>query len=143
MKCRNCRIDKEDKEYYVRYNGKLDRMCKCCHREYRKEHYKNNKKAYKKKAKKNRELSTKKYREYVWDHLKNNPCVDCGESNILVLDFDHRDRSEKKHNISHLWDRGGKVLRDEIDKCDVRCANCHRIKTAKENNSWKYKKMKR
>ena len=57
------------------------------------------------------------------------------------MEFDHRDRATKLKEVStlvrhaHSW---GLVLR-EIDKCDVRCANCHRKKTAAEDNSWRHR----
>ena len=72
--------------------------------------------------------------EYVWRYLSNNPCVDCGEDNIVVLEFDHI--SDKVYNISELMNRGCALntLKKEIEKCEVRCANCHRLKTAKDFN---------
>lgn len=66
-------------------------------------------------------------------YLDEHPCVDCGESDPIVLDFDHI-RGTKTASVSYLlgssmsWDR----VQKEIDKCVVRCANCHRKKTAKE-----------
>jgi hypothetical protein len=60
-------------------------------------------------------------------------CVDCGESDPVVLDFDHRDETLKEFQISGgggTWRRGlaGTLL--EIEKCDLRCARCHRLRTA-------------
>jgi hypothetical protein len=57
-------------------------------------------------------------------------CVDCGESDVCVLDFDHV--GEKTATINQLVRRevGLRRLRAEIDQCEVRCANCHRRKTA-------------
>lgn len=55
-------------------------------------------------------------------------CADCGyDANGVALDFDHL--SGKKFTISQAMDRGWKKLFAEIMKCEVRCANCHRIKT--------------
>lgn len=58
-------------------------------------------------------------------HLATHPCVDCGESDVRVLDFDHR--ANKESDISRLVGKGrvAGIVR-EINKCDVRCANCHR-----------------
>lgn len=75
-------------------------------------------------------------RELVWDHLSSNPCVDCGESDPIVLEFDHV-RGVKIGNISEMTrDSGTETLLEEIAKCDVRCANCHRRKTAKDRKHW-------
>ena len=80
--------------------------------------------------------------EIVSKHLTDNHCVDCGESNILVLEFDHRDQRKKLFTITQ-W-KGFKNseysvddLLEEIEKCDIRCANCHRIRTAYQCNSWR------
>ncbi len=78
----------------------------------------------------------------VISYLLEHPCVDCGETDVLVLDFDHRDPNTKHDDIGRLvslgysWD----VIKTEIDKCDVRCANDHRRKTARERNTlrWQY-----
>lgn len=63
----------------------------------------------------------------VFVYLEDHPCVDCGETNKVVLDFDHFD-GQKTINISHELYRGLTVeqLREEITHCEVRCANCHR-----------------
>lgn len=72
-------------------------------------------------------------RNIILTHLSANPCVDCGETDPVVLEFDHV-RGVKKSEIANLQ-KGCSIttLVDEIKKCDVRCANCHRRKTAKEN----------
>lgn len=79
-----------------------------------------------------------KRRLKVYYHLVKNPCVDCGETNVVVLEFDHV-RGKKFKGVSYLLDQDyswGKI-QDEIDKCDVRCANCHRLRTAHKNGYWK------
>lgn len=66
------------------------------------------------------------------------PCVDCGESDPVVLHFDHV-RGTKIHNVSrmvrtHNW----RKVAAEIAKCEVRCANCHTRITAKRAGWTKY-----
>lgn len=56
-------------------------------------------------------------------------CVDCGfDSHSEALDFDHV-RGEKIKGVSQMHTKSLENLFDEIAKCDVRCANCHRIQT--------------
>lgn len=69
--------------------------------------------------------------ERIGAYLLQHPCVDCGQSDIRVLDFDHRDGVEKSADVMALvkaaysWAR----VAAEIAKCDVRCRNCHAIVT--------------
>ena len=120
-------------------NIALAPYCRVCSREYIRDHYKRNRQYYLNKANK-RNLKIKiSVNGYVWTYLSSHQCIDCGENDPLVLEFDHRDRLVKKGEISRIIRNGGtleKVI-SEILKCDIRCANCHRRKTAKESNSWK------
>jgi formate-dependent nitrite reductase cytochrome c552 subunit len=61
------------------------------------------------------------------------PCRDCGNSfPSYVMDFDHRDPSTKIAPVATLISRGSEVaVWEEIEKCDVVCSNCHRIRTWK------------
>ena len=64
-------------------------------------------------------------------YLRSHPCVDCGTADLRVLEFDHRDAAGKTANLSAMVGMGlawSRIL-EEIAKCDVRCANCHRIVT--------------
>jgi len=71
-----------------------------------------------------------KNRQYITEYLKTHPCVDCGITDIRVLEFDHV-RGEKSGNVSkaigQFWSE--EKLLTEIEKCDIRCCNCHRIVT--------------
>lgn len=77
--------------------------------------------------------------QFVLDWLRWHPCVDCGESDPVVLQFDHV-RGTKTANVNKLvYSRGSiQTLTLEIEKCEVRCANCHFRKTAKESGWRKY-----
>lgn len=67
---------------------------------------------------------------------KTAPCMDCGVSYPpYVMDLDHRDPSEKIEKVSMMRRRRmafAKIVA-EIEKCDVVCANCHRVRTNKQN----------
>ena len=68
--------------------------------------------------------------QYLVAYLRAHPCVDCGEEDPIVLEFDHL--RDKKFGISKgLQDRSWQSVLDEIAKCEVVCANCHRRRTAK------------
>ena len=65
------------------------------------------------------------------NNVKDIPCTDCGKKYPpFVMDFDHRDPNLKKGIVSRLvtWS-GWKKMIEEVKKCDVVCANCHRIRT--------------
>jgi hypothetical protein len=68
-------------------------------------------------------------------------CADCGTTDLIVLNFDHRDPATKLYNISTLLSARNKfsvqILRDEISKCDVVCSNCHIHRTAKKFGNWR------
>jgi hypothetical protein len=68
--------------------------------------------------------------EYLRAYLRKHPCVDCGQDDIRVLDFDHV-RGKKLKAVTRMARSGVglRKLQEEIDKCEIRCANCHRIKT--------------
>lgn len=86
-----------------------------------------------------REQRSIEIKTLVLEYLRAHPCVDCGETNPVCLDFDHT-KGIKKLSISNMLSRdySWKTIIDEIAKCEVRCANCHRIKTGREFNHWVY-----
>ena len=76
-------------------------------------------------------------RRFVDTYLERHPCVDCGESDRLVLEFDHVE--PKCADVSHLTAAGWSIPRivREIDRCEVVCVNCHRRRTAARGTSWR------
>jgi len=118
-------------------NGKPYSMCKICHREYGKRHYDANKQYYIDKAKKRNASMLEANRNYVYQYLLSHPCAICGETDIVVLQFDHL--GDKISTISEIMRKGWSLetLKLEIDKCQVLCANDHLRKTAKDFNWWK------
>jgi hypothetical protein len=65
----------------------------------------------------------------VLEYLLTHPCVDCGETDPVVLEFDHL--RDKLGNISAMYGHAWRSILAEIAKCDVVCANCHRRRTAR------------
>jgi hypothetical protein len=65
---------------------------------------------------------------YLLAYFASNPCVDCGETDPVVLEFDHL--RDKEFNVSQRLEyRNWQKVLEEIEKCDVVCANCHRRRT--------------
>jgi len=73
---------------------------------------------------------------YVIQYLLNHSCIDCGETDIVVLQFDHV-RGSKRTEIARMMCFSNKSLIREIEKCEVRCANCHFRKTAQRLNNYR------
>jgi len=110
-----------------------------------KEYYQANKELIKKQRKlwytKNREKQRQRYFDLTGryyeqiNNLKNVPCMDCHQTfPPICMEFDHRDPNTKLASISQLigivrsyWE----IIQQEINKCDIVCANCHRLRTAK------------
>lgn len=62
--------------------------------------------------------------------LKNNPCLDCGlRYPFYVMEFDHRDSSLKFQEVGRIIGNSWRRIKEEIAKCDLVCANCHRART--------------
>ena len=72
-------------------------------------------------------------RFHVWFQIRrfkaDRGCVDCGEKDPDLLDFDHVN-GEKVGNISQMLTRSFETLKRELEKCDVRCVRCHRMITS-------------
>lgn len=114
--------------------------CRECKRLFDKECYKKNWNSIQHRKRKDARLRRQRTNEYILQYLLEHPCIDCGENDIVVLDFDHV-RGVKIKSVSQILvdGSGNAKLQKEIDKCEVRCANCHRRKTAKQPGLWRYK----
>ncbi len=111
-------------------------ICKKCDNERHKLYYKSHRKeclARSYKDKRNRRVDRQ---TRIAKYLLSHPCVGCGEKDIIVLDFDHRNPKDKTNAVSKLADLGysWKIIEKEIAKCDVKCANCHKKRTANQQN---------
>ncbi len=83
-----------------------------------------------------------KNRQRAYDYILSHPCIDCGEDDPVVLQFDHI-KGLKVRSISEMVNAGSAwhtILR-EMNKCEVVCANCHARRTAKAQR-W-YRRIKK
>jgi hypothetical protein len=129
-----CGKDLPEEDFHWKNKARGQRISKCrlCWSEYSKEHYRLNKTSYVRKARKWEEKSKEEVFQKVMAYLAEHPCVDCGEGDVVVLTFDHV-RGKKRAHVSHLIARASwTAVEAEIAKCEVRCANCHTRRTAKQ-----------
>lgn len=147
--CTKCKLEKEKEEFNKNKTRKdgLQNICKLCSQEKSKKFYKENVEYQRIRIYKQKKDRKKESRKNVNDYLLCHPCIDCGNDNIIVLEFDHREPDKKHKAISEMLASGYSWIKifKEIKKCDVRCANCHRIKTAIQlgyNKSYDYGKFK-
>lgn len=133
--CRVCGAEKPGEAFAFRSPelGVRRRICKACQSDYHREWYRRCRATQIKRLGRNRRRGRKNtgsVRERVWRFLAGHPCVDCGLADPRVLDFDHL--RDKRIEVGALVRSGASwnLVLTEIEKCEVRCANCHRRRTA-------------
>ncbi len=138
--CTRCLATKPESEYFTKdkKTGRLHTQCKSCYKEhrktYREEHYRKYHDEYLVRAKLYREKIRKEYRDGMTEYLRDKSCEVCGESDTVVLEFDHIDRTTKSFGVSQAVRLGRRwnLVLEEIKKCRIVCANCHKRITAKQ-----------
>lgn len=133
-RCCTCRVTKAASEFYFsnRARGERQKYCKECKTAYNRAWYRKNRDKQMADVQRTNRRRRAEGRALV-RRMKDRPCMDCGgRFPPAAMDFDHV-RGEKVAAVSALVAQAAvlKRLRDEIAKCDIVCANCHRIRTAK------------
>lgn len=125
-------------------NDGHDWRCRECNKVNLKRYYREDLEVRKSSRKSKKTLNNIKNRVWIYEYLENHPCP-CGENRPECLEFDHIDPSTKKANISEMLSKSLslKTIQEEILKCQVLCANCHRLKTAEQFGYYKYVKEAR
>ena len=136
--CGTCKQLKSIRNFGFRDKAKKTHRsyCKACQNTNSKRHYAEHLDYYRKKARKRNISVTNENYEKLYAYLREHPCVDCGERDITVLEFDHTDPTDKKNAVTELV-RGAykwETVLEEIAKCTVLCCNCHRRRTAIQFN---------
>jgi hypothetical protein len=132
--CPKCELELPLGHFTRAKSGRISSYCKPCMSLYCRHHYVKNAKAHNARRRAARQRYRVRNRAFVVEHLRTHPCVDCGESNPAVLEFDHVERETKQDTMSHLSRTGRSLeqLKREMAKCVIRCVNCHRRRTARQ-----------
>lgn len=143
--CNKCDFDLPF-DSFNRRGDKLQPYCRNCQSGLHKDYYGRNKTGRKEQIRKRSAKYKKLARDYVLEYLDNHPCVDCGNPDRVVLEFDHV-RGKKFMEVSKMVNQGYLInqIIQEINKCEVRCANCHKTVTAKRGGwyEWKFANIPR
>ena len=141
-KCYTCGEVKNKSDFNKNKTRKdgLNSICRCCSRARSRQYYDENREHHKTQTKIRNDEQRKRNQEYVFKYLSECSCVDCGLfGDPIALEFDHQ--RDKKMAVSVMVTSGYSIesIQEEIDKCEVRCANCHRHKTARDQNHYTYR----
>ena len=139
---KTCTICKQSKALseFNKHSGRKDGLqshCRgCSHKKFKDYYHKNKEKQYRVVKDRQKRVLVETRQEVV-NYLMTHPCVDCGQTDIRLLEFDHRE--DKVKAVTTMIHTGYSIenIRKEIAKCDVRCCNCHRLKTYERmGNTW-------
>ena len=126
-RCSKCQDEQPRSAFskQTRVKDGLQPRCKCCVKEW----HATNRKMHNAQIHRRSDRIRAEHMEQLYLYLLAHPCVDCGETDPVVLEFDHlRDKVEEVSTLIHQalsWKR----IQAEIDKCEVVCACCHRRRT--------------
>lgn len=138
--CSKCGIEKDISDFHKRTKSKdgHNHWCKDCNKNARI-------RSYRKEPSVQKGLSRKtvlRNREYVYQKLLSSSCVDCGETNPCLLEYDHV-TGDKVSGVGEGVVKGWSIekLDEEISKCEVRCVCCHRLVTLQRSNAYSYRRF--
>lgn len=135
IRCTKCGDPKASDQFALDRRGSTGHQnwCKACSNARRRERYRQNRGGEYRTNEGCRRLRKLENYRRMWAYFRLHPCVDCGETEPVVLQSDHV-RGTKCYDLSWMLHRGmawTKIL-EELEKCDTRCANCHQRKTARD-----------
>lgn len=139
-KCYRCGADKpvDDFAWRRKEKGQRDSFCRPCRSAYGKEHYAANRQRYIDQARERKRVVAHERYLFLIDFFREHPCVDCGETDPMVLEFDHL--GDKQFGIgTGFAERNWQTILADIDKCEVVCSNCHRRRTARRSGSVRFR----
>lgn len=147
-RCGTCRQPKPLTEFNrksARADG-LQEVCRDCNRKSSRAYYARNRERHVRLIGERTAKRRAESKEFLAAYLRHHPCVDCGNADLRVLDFDHRPGSGKRKDVMAMVREGFSIAKiaEEIAKCDVRCRNCHAIVTLERAGAnWRSRAMRR
>ncbi len=141
-RCSRCGEVKPNEDFAWRRKDKgwRETYCRPCRAAYKQEHYAKNKQRYKDQAAEWSQATLEERGRYLWNFFQTHPCVDCGEADPVVLEFDHIE--EKLFDIgAGFRGKNWQTVLDEMRKCEVVCVNCHRRRTAERQGSQRFRSI--
>lgn len=114
----------------------LQNTCKECHAVYQAEWYEANKDRHKANTLAYKKANQPEFKAW-YDSLKSGPCTDCGHTyDPVCMDWDHLPQFEKSVEVSACrYSTSKRLVLEEIAKCELVCANCHRLRTKNRLNA--------
>ncbi len=144
-KCSICKVEKSFEEFNKNKSKKdgLQSHCRNCSKTHFKSYWEKNKVKHFSAVKKRKQLALLNIKNFSYNYLSQHGCIDCGEKEPACLDFDHV-KGDKFMEVSMMVRNGYSIskVKKEIEKCEIRCANCHRKKTAKDFGWYRCLKIK-
>ena len=137
--CNRCNLEKPLTEFNKKRESGPQPYCKPCQSDYQKQFYEGNRVVNLDVIYASRKKRKKEIRLFLAEFYGTHPCVDCGETDLLVLEFDHVTGKEFGINEAIRDVIPVSRIKEELQKGEVRCANCHRRLTAENGNSWRWR----
>jgi hypothetical protein len=139
-KCDHCKQYKDEEEFNWRFKslGIRAKTCRDCAHGFNKKYFEGPaKERHLQQVRERKEMARQVARDFVYKYLSKHPCEDCGESDVRVLEFHHI--GDKDMAVGAMVSGGYSVDRimQEIGRCRVLCANCHRKITVEERGWFK------
>lgn len=139
--CPGCRRSRPTSAFHqnkARSDG-LASTCKDCKSRAQRSWYERNRSAHIENTMARKRRVVAANRELYWNYLLGHPCVDCGISDPVVLEFDHEDEL-KVAAVARMLGEGWSwsAIAQELEKGAIRCANCHRRRTAHIRHQWRH-----
>jgi hypothetical protein len=143
-RCTLCRNDLPLAEFNRKAKSPdgLQNVCRECNRARARRYYADNREKHVRVVMERTKHARRVAQAFIGQYLALHPCIDCGEGDIRVLDFDHRVGVDKVADVMRLvrLGHGLDTVAAEMAKCDIRYRNCHaRVTYERSGNSWRQK----